>query len=122
MNLMKLFTSILAGSIFALFVSTNVYAYVKPKKATHLYVAHYENVLGTSMELKISAVSPTEAANAEAAVLNEISRMGKILSAYDPISEFSQWLKTSQQPIHVSAELFEVLSLFDQWRIRTDGA
>jgi thiamine biosynthesis lipoprotein ApbE len=102
--------------------NTNVYAYARPKKNARMYVAHYENVLGTSMELKISAVSPKEAANAEVAVLKEISRMGKILSAYDPTSEFSEWLKTSHQPVHVSPELFEVLSLFDQWRIRTGGA
>jgi FAD:protein FMN transferase len=119
---MKLLTFILAASLFALFISTNAYAYTKTRKNTHLYVAHYENVLGTSMELKISAVSPKEAANAEAAVLNEITRMGKILSAYDPTSEFSLWLKTSNQPVHVSSELFEVLNLFDQWRIKTGGA
>jgi len=74
------------------------------------------------MELKIYATSSQEAANAETAALNEISRMSKILSAYDANSEFSKWLKTSQQSEHVSPELFEVLSLFDQWKTRTDGA
>jgi hypothetical protein len=63
-----------------MFISTNVDAYPNPKKAAHLYVNHYENVLGTSLELKISAVSPKEATNTESAVLNEINRMGKILS------------------------------------------
>ncbi|HLY68590.1 MAG TPA: DUF2271 domain-containing protein [Puia sp.] len=119
---MKLFSCILAASLITTIIQTNVYANHKPGNNAPLYIAHYENVLGTSMELKISAVSPKEAAIAETAVLNEISRMGKILSAYDPTSEFSQWLKTSQQPVHVSFELFEVLSLFDQWRIRTGGA
>ena len=119
---MKLLTCILAGSLLVMFGSTNAYAYPKPKKSAHLFVTHYENVLGTSLELKISATSKQEAAKAETAALNEISRMQKILSAYDPNSEFSQWLKTSQQPVHVSPELFEVLSLFDKWRVRTDGA
>ncbi len=105
-----------------LFAVSNTNAYPKSKKTKHLYTSHYENVLGTSMELKIYATSSAEATNAETAVLNEISRMSKILSAYDANSEFSKWLKTSHQPEHVSAELFEVLSLFDQWKTRTGGA
>src|SRR5580698_2156921 len=76
-------------------------------KTMHQYMSHYENVLGTSLEIKISAASPHESAAAERAILEEISRISKILSAYDPGSEFSQWLKTSGEPIHVSPELFE---------------
>ncbi len=104
------------------FNSTNIEPYPKLKKTARLYVSHYENVLGTSLELKISASSENDASNAETAVLNEISRMSKILSAYDPNSEFSHWFKTLNEPIHVSKELFEVLNLFDQWRMRTHGA
>jgi thiamine biosynthesis lipoprotein ApbE len=91
-------------------------------KRTHLYVSQYENVLGTSMEIKVSASSQQEASRAETAALTEISRLSKILSAYDPDSEFSHWLKTSGQAIPVSKELFEVLSLFDEWRKKTNGA
>ncbi|MCX6630213.1 MAG: DUF2271 domain-containing protein, partial [Candidatus Solibacter sp.] len=58
----------------------------------------------------------------EAAALAEIDRQSKILSAYDPQSEFSQWMRTSGQAVKVSPELFEVLGLFDQWRERTGGA
>ncbi len=92
------------------------------KKERHLYVSHFENVLGTSMDLKIAAASEDNASLAETAAKNEIGRLGSILSAYDPSSEFSAWLKTSGQPVHVSPELFEVLNLFDEWRISTNGA
>src|SRR5579863_167962 len=88
----------------------------------HLFVSHYENILGTSLELKVSASSAVASEKAEAAVLKEISRLSDILSGYDPHSEFSRWMKTAQTPVRVSPELFEVLGLFDQWRIRTDGA
>src|SRR5580658_2962668 len=112
--------------LFVMLSLTNLYAnddgYPKPKNGAHLYISHYENVLGTSLELKISATSRQEAANAEAAALREISRMAKILSGYDSGSEFSRWLRTSQQAVRVSHELFEVLGLFDQWRLRTNGA
>jgi thiamine biosynthesis lipoprotein len=87
-----------------------------------LYVFHYENVLGTSLELKVIASSPAQSEQAEKAVLAEIDRQAHILSSWDPDSEFSRWFRTLDQPVHVSPELFEVLSLFDEWRDRTHGA
>ena len=89
---------------------------------SHLYTSHYENVLGTSLELKVSAVSRQSSDQAEKAVLNEISRLTKILSAYDRTSEFSRWMQTRNTAVPVSPELFQVLDLFDQWRLRTSGA
>jgi FAD:protein FMN transferase len=90
--------------------------------ASQLYNFSYENVLGTSLDLKVGATSPLEAEHAEAAALNEIDREAKILSAWDSDSEFNRWMRTSGQPVPVSPELFEVLGLFDEWRIRTHGA
>jgi thiamine biosynthesis lipoprotein len=91
-------------------------------KGGRLFVTHFENVLGTSMELKVLAGSAKSASAAEAAATKEIARLQKILSAYDDQSEFSGWLKTSNEAVHVSPELFEVLGLFDQWRISSGGA
>jgi thiamine biosynthesis lipoprotein ApbE len=87
-----------------------------------LFPFHYDNILGTSFELKVLASSETQAAQAETAALNEIDRQAKILSGYDSSSEFSRWFRTAGQPVRVSPELFEVLDLFDRWRDRTDGA
>jgi thiamine biosynthesis lipoprotein ApbE len=84
--------------------------------------SHYENVLGTSMDLTIRASSGRAARTAEAAVLAQIDHDAKILSGYDPASEFSRWFGTRDAAIPVSPELFEVLGLFDAWRIRTGGA
>ena len=109
--------------VLLLFALGSAAAPVKPsKKGVHLYIAHYENVLGTSLELKTYAASEKEASLADAAATGEISRMAGILSAYDPASEFSRWFKTSHQAIRVSPELFDVLALFDQWRVSTNGA
>lgn len=93
-----------------------------PEKGTRLFVSHFENVLGTSMELKVMAGSAKDASMAEAAAAREITRLQKILSGYDVGSEFSRWLKTSNEAVRISPELFEVLGLFDQWRITTGGA
>jgi thiamine biosynthesis lipoprotein len=87
-----------------------------------LYVFHYENVLGTSLEIKVKASSAAQAERAEQAVLAEIDRESRILSSWDPQSEFSRWFRTMGQPVRVSPELFEVLSLFDKYRGLTNGA
>lgn len=87
-----------------------------------LYTFHDENVLGTSLELKVRARSEKSALKAEGAVLAEIQRESKILSSYDPSSEFSRWFATQGVAVPVSQELFETLSLFDEWRERTNGA
>lgn len=86
------------------------------------YTSHFENVLGTSMELRVLARSEAAASRASAAVLAEIDREARILSGYDPSSEFSRWFRTRDRAESVSPELFEVLARFDLWRTRTNGA
>jgi thiamine biosynthesis lipoprotein len=109
-------------SRFFSFLTVLLLGFTPGGKSYRLFVSHYENILGTSLELKVAASSEASSEKAEAAVLNEIGRLSAILSGYDPQSEFSRWMKTSQIPERVSPELFEVLGLFDQWRIRTNGA
>ncbi len=83
---------------------------------------HHENVLGTSLELKLRHTDQAHAALAEQAALAEIDRCDRILSAWRPDSEFSRWAATRNTPIKVSPELLEVLYLFDAWRQQTNGA
>jgi thiamine biosynthesis lipoprotein ApbE len=110
---------------FSLLLSAvNAWASPLPKtnKVSRLYVSHFENVLGTSMEVKIKSTSEKQASLAEDAAMKEIERLSNILSGYDANSEFSKWMRTVQQPQKISAELFEVLNLFDQWKVRSGGA
>ena len=81
-----------------------------------------ENVLGTSFEMKVGAPTRQIAEQAEAAALTEISRDASILSSWDQRSEFSRWTATRGTAVRVSAELFEVLRLFENWGTRTMGA
>ena len=85
-------------------------------------VFHHENVLGTSLELKLIGGSGDDADRAEAAVLNEIDRLAAILSTWSPTSEISRFTRTSHQPVAVSRELYDVLSLYDHYRAHTLGA
>jgi thiamine biosynthesis lipoprotein ApbE len=87
-----------------------------------LYRSHHENVLGTSLELKLRTSSKAQAGKAEQAVLHEIDRENRILSAWTSTSEFSRWTRTQNTPVRVSPELYEVLDLFDRWRQQTGGA
>ncbi|MDB5002887.1 MAG: hypothetical protein JWQ34_1112 [Mucilaginibacter sp.] len=95
---------------------------VPARKTTNVYVSDFENVLGTSLELKVFASSQQQADVAEKAAMAKIVQMNKILSGYDTSSEFSKWLKSEKKVIKISPELFEVLSLFDKWRVQSNGA
>jgi thiamine biosynthesis lipoprotein ApbE len=82
----------------------------------------HENVMGTSLELKVRADDAAAARWAEECVLAEIDRSSAILSGYDPASELSRWLGSAQAPVRVSPELFEVLEASDVWRSQGSGA
>jgi len=72
--------------------------------------------------MKVKAVSNKQAAAAEKIALNEIARLSNILSGYNKNSEFSKWMQTKNTAVKVSDELIEVLSLFDYWKAKTNGA
>jgi len=91
-------------------------------KTEKVFRSQFENVLGTSFEMKVKTSSNKQAVNAEKVALNEINRLSKIVSAYDKNSEFSLWMQTQNTPIKASKELIEVLSLFDSWKSKTNGA
>lgn len=86
-----------------------------------LQTFHHENVLGTSAEIRVRATTPAAANRAESAALDEIDRLSRILSGYDPSSEFSRWERTRGEPVSVSPELAEVLRLWDHWATETHG-
>jgi len=109
---------------FIFFLIAGLYSYRNTdSKKDHfqVYVSNFENVLGTSLELKVKAESELIADRAEGIALAEIDRLSKILSGYDPASEFSQWQQSIGRPVRISPELYDVLSLFDHWREKTCG-
>jgi len=97
-------------------------AFVNPKKNLKTFVSNYENVLGTSLELKFKASNQADADLAEENALNEIDRLDNILSAYKTTSEFNKWMNNGKQVTKVSTELFEVLQQFEDYKVLTNGA
>jgi thiamine biosynthesis lipoprotein len=90
--------------------------------AVETTVFRHENVLGTSLELRVRADSAATARAAEARVLGEIERLSGIFSTYSPTSEFSRWQATRDRAVPVGGELFEVLASSDRWREASGGA
>lgn len=86
------------------------------------YVFHYENVLGTSLELRLQARSAADAAQAEQSALAEIDRLERIFSVFDQSSEFRQWQERRGTPVRLSSELTEVLRSCKHWQERSAGA
>ena len=82
----------------------------------------YEQVMGTSFDLKVWSPSEAIADQAEQRALEEIDRWQSILSSYDASSEFSRWAATRGVPVKVSPELYDVLARYDAWREETAGA
>ena len=92
-----------------------------PSASHGLLTSHFENVLGTSLDLKIIASSEAAASTAESKVLAEINRLNDILSSRES-SEFNVWRSSHGESIEISAELREVLQHFEEWNVKTDGA
>jgi len=82
---------------------------------------HHDNILGTSLDLQVYATGAQEAGIVETAVLDEIERLRKILSTYDPASEISK-VNASNDPVTCSQELLDVLGFYDWWNVKSGGA
>lgn len=79
---------------------------------------HYENVLGTSLSLRVRATSRDRAEQVEQAVLAEILRLENVFSSFSPESELRRWQGTQR----LSPELGELLEVAECWREKTGGA
>ena len=90
--------------------------------ASENFVFHHENVMGTSLELRVLADSGDAARWAEDRVLREIDRLSAIFSGYDPASELNRWQAAPKAPIKISPELLEVLQLCDRFGAMSAGA
>jgi len=91
-------------------------------RAAEDFAFFHENVLGTSLELRVRAENQASAERAEMRVLGEIDRLDAIFSGYKADSEFRRWQETINTPVNVSPELFHVLKASDRWRDITRGA
>lgn len=109
----------LAGIVVAALLTGGV---ARPAAAAEEFVFHHENVMGTSLELRVRSDGAAAARRAEGRVLAEIDRLARVFSNHDPASEFRRWQAAAGAPARASAELSEVLRESDRWRELTGGA
>jgi thiamine biosynthesis lipoprotein len=84
-------------------------------------VFHEANVLGTSLDLTVNTQNQADADKVRAIVLDEVKRLEKILSAYEPTAELAR-LNATGRLSNPSQELIDVLNAYKQWRERSGGA
>ena len=85
------------------------------------YSAHHDHILGTSLDLAITAECESAAFAAEDTVIAEIERLRLVFSLYDNSSELSR-LNRTREPVPASDDLLAVLRLYDHWHERSGGA
>jgi thiamine biosynthesis lipoprotein len=103
-------------------VHTSGWAAERVDDAGATWSFHHENVLGTSLEIRIRAHDLAAAQRAEDAALAEFDRQESILSGWRADSELSRWAASRFVETPVSPELFRTLAQFDFWREKTSGA
>ncbi len=90
-----------------------------PKRTAYSF--RYDHVLGTSLEVLISASHEREAESAVESIFAEIERLRHIFSLVDPESELSR-LNHAVGSVSISADLRLVLRTYEDWQQRTGGA
>ncbi|MBK0052827.1 DUF2271 domain-containing protein [Stenotrophomonas sp. S39] len=90
-----------------------------PSVAAGAAELHRDDVLGTSLDLRIDAPE-AQAAAAGRAALAEIERLDALLSRWRADSELSRFNATTA-PQELSHDLRAVLRLCEEWRARTEG-
>lgn len=86
------------------------------------YTFQYDQLLGTTAELRFTCSSSEIAEAAERTALAEIERLAKALSNYDEQSEFSRWSKSGLGSQKVSDDLYAALAAAEDWRKKSGGA
>jgi FAD:protein FMN transferase len=91
------------------------------RNAVEAFYAHHDHIIGTSLDVWVTATDESAAEAAENAILAEVERLRRIFSLYDPDSELSR-LNRTRAPMPVSLEMIEVLKQYDVFQERSHGA
>ncbi len=82
-----------------------------------------DGIMGTRITVELWAEDPAKAEQAIDAVLAEMRHIDDSMSTYKPTSEVSQVNdKAANGPMHISKELFDLLTTAKQYSVITEGA
>ena len=106
-----------------LFLTFSAFSADSAEKESHEFHFSHENILGTSLDLKIRSSSLESASKAESVILRSIERQSKIYSTYDKSSELSKLQALAAgKPIPASASLRALVERAQAWKIKTNGS
>ena len=111
---------LIGGAVFWIALTSSQDASARKDPDTAFFF-HHDHILGTSLDVWITARNETTADAAESAILGEIERLRRVFSLYDESSELSRLNRTCE-PMFVSTEMIEVLRQYDVWQARSHGA
>ncbi|TWU48006.1 DUF2271 domain-containing protein [Rubripirellula reticaptiva] len=87
------------------------------------YRFFHEGVLGTSLEIQVSANSQDAAKKAEESVLESIDRLDSVFSTYSSQSELAGFLSRGQSDaVQVSPALYSAIQVCEEWTRASKGA
>jgi thiamine biosynthesis lipoprotein ApbE len=89
---------------------------------TGTLIANFENVLGTSLEVKIKASSKLLAESAESSILDYLKTLQNKLGSFEPGQGLFDYNQSSSYSTQVSPELKEVMQLFLDWKSESNLA
>src|SRR5271168_5214344 len=82
-----------------------------------------DGIMGTRITVELWSEDKDKAEQAIDAVLDEMRRLDESMSTYKPTSEVSQVnARAADGPMHISKELFDLLTTAKQYSTLTDGA
>lgn len=91
-----------------------------PAQAVSVHAFHADHVLGTSLDVTITALAAPLAQAAMAAIHAEIARLETVLSGWRDDSELAALNRASV--FHASPDLFRLIEAGESWRSRSGGA
>jgi thiamine biosynthesis lipoprotein ApbE len=112
---------LLLGATFTWLVLASQQDAAARRNTAQEFYFHHDHILGTSLDVWLTARDETAAQQAEAAILAEIERLRRVFSLYDDASELSR-LNCTRGPMVASADLFAVLKLYETWQERSARA
>ena len=90
--------------------------------STERIAFHHENVLGTSLQMKVNATSKAIAKEAEKQVMTEIYRLALVYSTYDAKSEMRQWMDGENSDMSASKDLIGLFRMCEEQWTASQGA
>ncbi|MGB7323774.1 MAG: DUF2271 domain-containing protein [Rubripirellula sp.] len=117
------FKSRIAVFLLAVAIGSGLGSFNELKCLADEYRFFHEDVLGTSLEIQVSASSQDAAKKAEVSILESIDCLESVFSTYNSQSELAEVLSRGQfDAVQVSSALYSAIQVCEEWTRASKGA